>query len=92
MQTTWEKAVQHIEISLGQGISTEFQTRTLVVIIEPTQSQEILNIHSPKFQLWNTTHSNLREARNKVLESLEADDAINNLDDVLNTVYTQNEI
>ena len=32
MQTTWEKTVQNTGIVLGQDISTEFQTRTLMVI------------------------------------------------------------
>ena len=42
MQTTWEKAVQHIGISMGQNISTELRTRTLMVLPKPTYSQEIL--------------------------------------------------
>ena len=40
----------------------------------------------------NTTHDRLREARNKVVESLAEDTAIKNLDGVLNTAEIQNEI
>ena len=43
MQTTQEKAVQNIEIALGQDISTELQTSTLMVIPETNKSQEILD-------------------------------------------------
>ena len=45
-----------------------------------------------KVQLQNTTHAMLREARNKVLESLASDAAINNMDAVLKTAELQNEI
>ena len=92
MRTTWDKVVQHIGISLGQDISTEFRTRTLMVIPNPTHSQEILDIHRHKAQLRDTTHARLREARNKVLELLVADYAINNLDAVLKTAAIQNKI
>ena len=64
--------------------------RTLIVITEKTNSQEILDINMNKFQLHNTTHAMLREARSKVLESLAADSATNNLDAVLKTAYTDN--
>ena len=63
-----------------------------MVITDPTHSQEILDIHMWKVQLRNTTHASLREARNKVLESLASDDAINNLDTALKIEYTQNKI
>ena len=43
MRTTWEKAVQHIGIALGQDISMEFRTRMLMMIPEPIKSQEILD-------------------------------------------------
>ena len=66
MGTAWEKAVQHIVIALGQDISTEFRTRTLMVIPDPTHSQEILERHMCKVQLLDKTHVRLREARNKV--------------------------
>ena len=56
-----------------------------MVITEPTHSLEILKIHMHKVQLRNTTHARLREARNKVVESLAEDTAIKNLDGVLNT-------
>ena len=85
MRTTWEKFVQHIGIDLGQYTSTELRTRKIMVIPEPTHSQEILDRHMRKVQLRNTTHARLIEARNKVLESLAADDDINNLDAVLKT-------
>ena len=39
MQTTWENDVQHIGIAFGQDISTEVQTRTIMVIKEPTYIQ-----------------------------------------------------
>ena len=61
-----------------------------MVITEPTHSLEILKIHMHKVQLRNTTHARLREARNKVLELLAADDAIKNLGSVLNKVDIQN--
>ena len=90
MQTTWEKAVQHIGIYLGQYISTEFRTRIIMVIPEEVHSQDVLGIHSCKVQLRNTNHARMREAMNKVLELLAADAAINNLDDVLKTAELQN--
>ena len=45
-----------------------------------------------KVQLRNKKHARLREARNKVLESLAADAAINNQDAVLETSDLQNKI
>ena len=63
-----------------------------MVIPEPTQIQEILDRHTCKIQLWNTTHTRLREDRNTFLESLAADNAINNLDDVVKTAELHNEI
>ena len=62
------------------------------MIPDPTHDQEILYRHMRKVQLRNTAHARLVEARNKVLESLAADAAINNLDSVLKTAYIQNEI
>ena len=85
MQTTWEKVVQHIGIAIGQDIITYLQTRMLMVITEPNHSHDILDRHMRKVQLRNTTHARLREARNKVLELLAADAAINNMYDVLKT-------
>ena len=67
MRTTWEKVVQHIGIAIIQDISTEFLTITLMVIPETTQSQEILDRHTRKVQLRNTTHARPREVRNKIL-------------------------
>ena len=92
MRITWEKAVRHIGIGIGQGISMELQTRTLMVIPEPTHSEEILDTKMCKVQLRNIAHARLRESRNKVLELLAADAAINNPYDVLKTADTQNEI
>ena len=63
-----------------------------MVIPDPNHSQEILDRHSQKIQLLNTTYTRLREARNKVLWSLAEDAAINNLDSVLKKSYLQNEI
>ena len=83
--------VHQILISIGQDISTRLQTRILMVIQDPTHSQWIIDRHSRKVQLRNTTHARLIEARNKILESLAADAAINNLDYVLKTAYLQNE-
>ena len=85
MQTTWEKAVQNIGIALGQDISTELQTRIIMVIPDPFDSQEILYRNWRKFQLCNRAYARLIEFRNKVLESLAVDAAINNLNDVLKT-------
>ena len=90
MRTAWEKAIQNIGISLGQDIITELWTRELMVILEPTLSQEILYIHLWKFQPCNTNNARLREARNKVLESLAADAAISNLVGVLKIAEIQN--
>ena len=90
MQRTWEKVVQHIEIAIGQDISMELQTRTLMVIPEPTHIQEILDRHMRRVQLWYKTHARIRESREKVLKSLAADAAINNLDAVLKTSEIQN--
>ena len=89
MQTTWENSVQHIEIALGQDISTELQTRELMAIPQPSHSQGILDRHMRKVQLRNTTHTRTRESRNKVLELLAADAAINNLHAVLKTYDPQ---
>ena len=85
IQTTWEKVVQKIGIDIVQDISTELETSTLMVIPEPTHSQEILDRHMRKLQLHKTIHDRLREASNKFLELLAADAAINNLDAVLKT-------
>ena len=63
-----------------------------MMIPEPNQSQEIFDRHMHKVQLRNTNHARLRESRNKVLESLSSDSAINNLDYVLKTSDIQNEI
>ena len=63
-----------------------------MVISDPNHSQEILDIHIRQFQLRNTTHFRPRAASNKVLESLAAVAAINDLDDVLKTADIQNEI
>ena len=68
----------------------ELQTSTLMVIPEPTHSKEIIDRHSRKVQICNTTHFRLIESRNNVLESLVADDSINNLDAVLKTSDLQN--
>ena len=92
MRTTWEKIVQNIGITLGQDISTELGMRTLMVIPYPTHSKEILGRHMSRVELHNRTHSRLREARNKVLESLAADVEIDTLDVVLKTAETQNQI
>ena len=62
------------------------------MIPEPTHSQELFHRNMRKVQLRNTTHARLRESRNKVLELLAADAAINNPYDVLKTADTQNEI
>ena len=59
---------------------------------EPAHSQKILDRHLCKVQLRNTTHARLRESRNKVLESLEADAAIINLEAVLKKADIQNQI
>ena len=56
-----------------------------MVIPEPNHSQDMLDIHILNFQLRNITHTRLRESRNKVLEFLSSDAAINNLDDLLKT-------
>ena len=90
MRTTWEKFFQHIGIYLGQDISTEFRTTKIIVITKPIHSQEILERNMLKVQLRNPTHARRREARNKVLESLASDAAINNLDTVLKTTELQN--
>ena len=92
METTWEKAVQHIGIALDQDISMEFQTRTLMVIPEPNHSQWIIERHMHKVHLRKKNHARLREARNKVLELLAADAATNNLDSVLKTSDILNRI
>ena len=63
-----------------------------MVIPEPTHNQDILVRYSRKFQLHNTNHARTREARNKVLELLAADYAINKLDAVLKIAELQNEI
>ena len=63
-----------------------------MVIPDPTHRQETLHRHTLKVQLRNTTHSRLIESRNKVLELLAVDAAINNRGAVLNTVDLQNEI
>ena len=57
-----------------------------MVITDPTHSQEILDRHTRKVQLSNTTHSMMGEYRSKILESLESDAAIKNLDTVLKTL------
>ena len=56
-----------------------------MVIPEPTHSQEILNRHMCKVKMRIITHTRLREARIKVLESLAADAAIKNMDALLKT-------
>ena len=66
--------------------------RTLILIPDPTHDQEILYRHMRKVQLRNTSHARLGEAKNKVLESLASDAAINNMDAVLKTAELQNEI
>ena len=63
-----------------------------MVIPDPIHSQVIIDRKSRKVQLWNRNHARPREYRNKVLESLAADSAINNLDDVLERSDLQNEI
>ena len=68
----------------------ELQTRTLMVIPEPTHSEEILDTKMCKVQLRNIAHARLRESRNKVLEFLAADAAINNLDAALKIPDLQN--
>ena len=62
-----------------------------MVIPEPIQSREILDRHPHKVQLCNTKHAMTRESRNKGLESLTSDAAINNLDSVLKKAELQNE-
>ena len=59
MQTTWEKAIQNIEIYIGQDTSKELQTRMLILIPDPTHSQEMLDRHTWKFQLRSTTNIRL---------------------------------
>ena len=61
-----------------------------MVIKYPNQSQEILERQIRKVQMSNTTHTRMRESRKKVLESLAADAAINNLDAVLKTEEIKN--
>ena len=85
IQKTWERSVQHIGIFFVQDIITELQTRIIMVIPEPFDSQEILYRNWRKFQLCNRAYARLIEFRNKVLESLAVDAAINNLNDVLKT-------
>ena len=68
MRTTWERAVQHIVIYIGQDISKELWTRTRMVVLEPTHSQDRIYRHMQKLQLRNTTHAKLRKSRNRVLE------------------------
>ena len=62
------------------------------MISYPNHSLEILYRHTRKVQLRNTTHTRLRESRNKVLESLAPDAIINNLYAVLNTAELQDKI
>ena len=62
------------------------------MIPDPTHSQETLDRHMRKVQLGNKTHAMLREVRNKVLELLAEDFAINNMAAVLKTSEIQNEI
>ena len=62
-QKTWENAVQHIGIGLGQDISMKLQTRMIMVIPELIYSQEILFRHSLNVQIFNKTHARLRESR-----------------------------
>ena len=83
-------AGQQIGIALGQDIITEFHTMLLMVIPDPNHGQEILEIHSRKVQIIDITHSRMRSSINKVLESLVAYAAINNLDVVLNKSELQN--
>ena len=45
MQTTWEKAAQHIGIAIGQDISKKLQTRMIMIIPETIHSKEILDRH-----------------------------------------------
>ena len=61
-------------------------------IPDPIQSQYIIDRHSRKFLLHNTTHVRLREATEKVFGSLASYSGINNLDAVLKTTELQNEI
>ena len=61
-------------------------------IPDPIQSQYIIDRHSRKFLLYNTTHVRLREATEKVFGSLASYSGINNLDAVLKTAELQNEI
>ena len=60
-----------------------------MVIPEPTQSQDILDIHIYKVQLFKTPHGRLIKDREKVLESLAANSDNNNLDTVLMTSEIQ---
>ena len=62
------------------------------MIPDPIQSQYILDRHSRKVKLCNTTHVRLREASNKVLESFTADATTNNIYAALKTAEPQNEI
>ena len=60
-----------------------------MVIPEPTHSQEILDRHMCRVKLHNPNHSRLIESRNKFLDLLASDDAINNLNYVLKTAEIQ---
>ena len=92
MRATWEKFVHHIGIDISQDISTELWTRIMMVIPDPVHSQYILYRQLRQIQLHYTTHTSLREARDKILESLAEDISINNLYALLKTSDLQNEI
>ena len=75
--TTFElnrkRPFKNIGICLGQDITTEIRTRMLMVIPEPTYSQKILDQHTHKVRLHNTNNTKIRQARQHILDFLEAD-------------------
>ena len=82
MWTTWEKSIQNIGIDFGQEISTELQTRMLMVILEPKNSKEILDWHTRKLQVHNTKNARIWQARQHVLDFLIEAMTFDNPDDI----------
>lgn len=91
MRTTWEKIVHHVGTIYGHDISNELQNMKIVVIKEPTYTDEVLAKHAEKEARRITQETRVTRARTTKRTSLLIT-SLTDPDDAMKLAILDNEI
>ena len=91
MRITWEKIAHHIGTIYGHDISNELQNKKIVMIQEPTCSQEALDKHADRVKRKKAQHERINDAWKIQAKSLDklamsGDDAVVSLAELQNKI------